>query len=416
MKEEKFTIEELYEAYEDCIKNKKSSNDYLEYELRYQKRDLIKLLDEINNKTYKVWNSYSFIAYKPKIREIFAAGFRDRIVHHLLVLNLEEYFENRFVYNVFSCRKWKWALLWVKTLFKDLQKINIFNKNSELNLKLQSKEKLYYLQLDLKWFFMNIDKNILYNLLNQHLKLKNFKNYKLLRYISKEIIFNNPVKWVEKRWKLSLYKLVPSSKSLFWRPKNKGLPIWNLTSQFFANIYLNELDNYIKRDLQTKYYYRYVDDFLLLWTKEELTIKLSKIELFLKDKLKLRLSENKTRFFPANYDIDFIWYVIRDTKIILPRKRNINSFKDVLYHEKINNKDTFNHTFASINSYLWILKQAKTYKLRQKYLSKLNTISFKQNDWHLKITQNNDIFNILNSNKKPLKKGEISSLSKGSPR
>jgi hypothetical protein len=201
-----------------------------------------------------------------------------------------------------------------------------------------------------------------------------------------------------------LYKLVPSSKSLFWRPENKGLPIWNLTSQFFANVYLNELDNYIKRDLQTKYNYRYVDDFLLLWTKEVLTFKLNKIELFLEDKLKLRLSENKTRFFPAHYDIDFIWYIIRAKKIILPRKRNINSLKNVLYHEKINNKEIFNHTFASINSYLWILKQAKTYKIRQKYLSKLNTISFKQNDWYLKVTQNNEIFNILNSNKKPLKK------------
>ena len=82
---EKFTLEELYNAYEDCVKNKKSSIDYLEYELKHKKTDLIKLLDEVNTKTYKVGSSYSFISYKPKIREIFAANFRDRIVHHLLV-------------------------------------------------------------------------------------------------------------------------------------------------------------------------------------------------------------------------------------------------------------------------------------------------------------------------------------------
>ena len=237
---QKFSFEELYSAYLDCIKNKKSSIDYLEYELKYKKNDLLKLLEEINTKTYKLWNSYSFIAYKPKIREIFAANFRDRIVHHLLVWNLEQYFEKRLYKNVFSCRTWLGALLWIKTLFKDLNKV---------------KDDNYYLQLDLKWFFMNIDKDILLKLVNKHIKKKNFNNHLILRYLTKEIIFNDPVRWVVKKWKMSLYKLVPKSKSLFWRPKNKWLPIWNLTSQFFANIYLNELDNYIKRDMQTKYYF-----------------------------------------------------------------------------------------------------------------------------------------------------------------
>ncbi|MFK7779543.1 MAG: reverse transcriptase domain-containing protein [Candidatus Gracilibacteria bacterium] len=386
---ESFTLEELYIAYEDCIKNKKSSRDYLEYELKHKKTDLIRLLEEINTKTYKLGNSYSFIAYKPKIREIFAAGFRDRIVHHLLVGKLENYFEKRFINNVFSCRKGKGALLGIKTLFKNLGKVDDNN---------------YYLQLDLKGFFMNIDKEILFSLVNKHITKKNFQNYKLLRYLIKEIIFNNPVVGVEKRGKMSLYKLVPKSKSLFGRPKNKGLPIGNLTSQFFANIYLNELDNYIKRELKTKYYYRYVDDFILLGTFDELIVKLEKIEIFLEDKLRLRLSETKTKFLPVNYDIDFIGYIIRAKKIMLPRKRNINSMKEVLYQEKMNNKDTFNHTLSSINSYLGILKQAKTYSLRKKYLTKLNSIIFKQNNGYLKVTRNDTIYSILDSNKKPLKK------------
>lgn len=388
---EKFTLEELYTAYEDCIKNKKSSRDYLEYDLKYKKTDLLKLLDEINTKTYKVWNSYSFIAYKPKIREIFAASFRDRIVHHLLIWKLENYFEKRFYKNIFSCRKWKWALLWIKTLFKDLDKVDDTN---------------YFLQLDLKWFFMNIDKNILFNLVNKHITKKNFKNHLILKYLIKEIVYNDPVKWVEKRWKMSLYKLVPKSKSLFWRPKNKWLPIWNLTSQFFANIYLNELDNYIKRDLQTQYYYRYVDDFILLWTKQDLKYKLQKIEIFPENNLKLRLSENKTKFLPVTYDIDFIWYVIRAKKVLLPRKRNINSMKNVLYHQKSNNSDIVNHTISSINSYLGIIRQAKTYYLRKKYLSNLNSLIFKQNEWFFKITKNEQIYSILNSNNSILKKYE----------
>jgi RNA-directed DNA polymerase len=389
MEKKLFTLEDVFIAYNDCIRNKKSSKDYLEYDLKYWKLDLVKLLEEVNTKTYKVWRSYCFIACKPKIREIFAANFRDRIIHHLLIGEIENYFEKRFVNNVFSCRKWKWALLGIKTLFRDLQKVDETN---------------YYLQLDLKGFFMNIDKDILYFLVKKHLRKKNFEKYDLLKYLAKEIIYNDPVKGVEKRGKMSLYKLVWKSKSLFWKPKNKWLPIWNLTSQFFANIYLNELDNYIKRDLKTEYYYRYVDDFILLWTKNELKIKLEKIEFFLNDKLLMKLSENKTKFLPVNYDIDFIWYFIRAKKIILPRKRNINSMKEVLYQKKINDKDISKHTLSSINSHLGILRQAKTYKLREKYLKKLNDIVFIQNKWFLKLSLNSTIYNILESNKKPLKK------------
>ncbi|MDD3645796.1 MAG: reverse transcriptase domain-containing protein [Candidatus Gracilibacteria bacterium] len=449
MEKQSFSLEELYIAYKDCIKNKKSSKDYLNYELEYGKSDLVKLLQEINSKTYKVGRSYCFIAYKPKIREIFASSFRDRIVHHLLVGKLEGYFEKRFYKNVFSCRKEKGALLGVKTLYKDLQKIpnchgragyhchgqagyhchypagpdNLgeFNQLSrspcgspcqargrggqvKKDLIGQRNEEWCYLQLDLKGFFMNIDKDILYKLINNHITKKNFENHLLLRYLIKEIIYNDPVAGVEKRGKLSLYKLVPKSKSLFGRPKGKGLPIGNLTSQFFANIYLNELDNYIKRDLKTAYYYRYVDDFILLGTKQELKNKFNKIEIFLENMLKLRLSENKTKLLPVTYDIDFIGYVIRAKKIILPRKRNINSFKDVVYKQKINNKDVVDHTFSSINSYLGILRNTKSYNLREKYLNKLNDIVFKQNLDYLKITKDNELYYILDSNKKPLKK------------
>ena len=166
----------------------------MEYELKYWKDDLFKLLDEINTKTYKVWKSYTFISRKPKLREIFAASIRDRIAHHLLVWLLEPYFEKRFIKNTFSCRKWKWALLGIKTLYNDLQRCD---KN------------FYYLQLDLKSFFMSIDKNILFELINKHLRYKNFENYLLLRYLSKEIIYNDPTILVEKKWYKSLFSQIP---------------------------------------------------------------------------------------------------------------------------------------------------------------------------------------------------------------
>lgn len=389
MKEVLFKIEDIFEAYNNCIKNKKSSIDYLDYHTKNGKDDLFTLLDEINSKIYKVWKSYCFIARKPKLREIFAANFRDRIVHHLLISILEPYFEKRFIKNTFSCRKWKWAVLWIKTLFKDIQKLD---------------KTYYFLQLDLKSFFMSINKDILYEILNKHLRFKNFDKYLLLRYLSKEIIYNNPVLWVEKKWNLSLFSTIVSSKSLFWRDWNIWLPIWNLTSQFFANVYLNELDRYIKKDLKTQFYYRYVDDFILLWTKEELIEKKKQIENFLKERLKLSLRETKTKLLPINYDIDFIWYIIRDTKFLLPRKRNINTFKQVIYKQNIQNKEQLNHTFASINSILWSMLLTKNFLLRKNNLLKLNEITFSNTRDFKKIIKNENIYNLLEKNKKRMKK------------
>ncbi len=437
-KEVLFNIEDIYRAYNDCIKHKRSSKDYLEYELKYGKDDLFTLLDEINSRTYKVWKSYTFIAKKPKLREIFAASFRDRIVHHLVVSILEPYFEKRFIKNVFSCRMWKWALLWVKTLFKDLQKLsklpchypawlydsrsvifgldpNIQENRSPCQARgwqyketvgWQEKQNYYYLQMDIKSFFMSIDKDILFEILNKHLTYKNFPNYLLLRYLVKEIIYNDPTILVEKRWDKTLFWDIPYWKSLFhlhW--KNCWLPIWNLTSQFFANVYLNELDKFIKKDLKTKYYYRYVDDFILLWNRQDLQEKLIKIKKFLLEKLFLQISDKKTKLLPINYDIDFIWYILRDTKYLLPRKRNINTFKQVVFKENVSNKKELNHTFSAINSHIWHLKNTKTFSLRKNHLNNLNQVIFSNIQDFKKIIKNEKIYNLLdNQNKKPMKK------------
>lgn len=113
--------------------------------------------------------------------------------------------------------------------------------------------------------------------------------------------------------------------------------------------YLNELDKFIKKDLKTKYYYRYVDDFILLWGKEDLQEKLIKIKSFLKEKLSLQIADTKTKLLPINYDIDFIGYILRDTKFLLPRKRNINTFKQVI--------------FSNIQDFKKIIKNEKIYNL-----------------------------------------------------
>ncbi len=387
-----FSIEELYLAYNDCIKHKRSSKDYLEYILDYGESDLFDLLLEINTKTYTIKPSTCFVATYPKLREIFAANFRDRIVHHLVVNAIEPYFEKRFISWVYSCRVGKWNIAWVKKLFWIVKWLS-------------NKENFYYLQMDIKSFFMSIDKNILFNIFKKTLPKINHKNQDLILYLLEVIIFNDPTIKAKKVWKEDIFSSIPEQKTLFKIPKNCWLPIWNLTSQFFANIYLNEFDQFIKRKLQVKYYFRYVDDFILIWKKEELLDIKDKIIDFLQNNLKLQIANGKTKFLPINYDIDFIWYVIKDKSFILPRKRNINAFKQVIYKKDYKNEENISKTFSSINSYFGILKHSNSFDLRKKLSFQVQDgCIMKKNDDFLKINLDKSIYNILNSDKKTMQK------------
>ena len=155
----------------------------------------------------------------------------------------------------------------------------------------------YILKMDIRKYFENIDKRILYKILQ-----KNIKDKKLL-YI--------------------LYKIINSKNG------NKGLPIGNYTSQMFANIYLNEVDQYIKRELKCKYYYRYMDDSIIFFkTKEEAIEKLEKIKNFLNKNLKLELNE-KTQIFKSKQGVNFCGYMINPYRIKI-RNRNKKSLKKTI--------------------------------------------------------------------------------------
>ena len=129
----------------------------------------------------------------------------------------------------------------------------------------------------------------------------------------------------------NLLSLVPKEKSLFYTPKNKGLPIGSLTSQFFANIYLNELDQFIKHQLKIKYYLRYVDDFIILANNTKTLINWQKeIQTFLQEKLKLTLHPKKIIIQHKSKGIDFLGYITRE-KYLLVRNKTIKTFKRKIY-------------------------------------------------------------------------------------
>ena len=147
----------------------------------------------------------------------------------------------------------------------------------------------YYLQLDIKNFFYSIDKNILFKKLFDGVQKSNYDKEakQKINWLSNIIIYNDVTKNYVFRGDSERLKNIPPHKTLFKTPKHLGLPIGNLTSQFFANLYMNDFDHFVKRELKQKYYIRYVDDFVIFGDdKKELSQTKQKIEEYLCSKLK----------------------------------------------------------------------------------------------------------------------------------
>ena len=330
----------------------------------------MRLERELKTKTYRPSRSILFAARKPKLREIFAADFRDRVVHHVLVDYLERIYEPIFIHDSYACRKDKGTHAAVMRLQSFLRKAS---KNG--------KTRAYYLQLDIKDFFTSIDKNILFSL------LKNKTSNRDILWLTRQVLFHDPTKFFILRDDENIVNKVPSNKSLFGKHNLMGLPIGNLTSQFFANVYMNELDQFVKHSLKVHFYIRYVDDFVLLSDNLETLIKWRQdIERFLSEKLLLRLHPKRRKLQPISNGIDFLGYIIR-SDYILVRRRVINNLNSRLRHfERLNPTSSINALQACVQSYLGHFKWADTYRL-MKGLEKKRMLSdyFQIRNYRLKI-------------------------------
>lgn len=336
---------------------------------------MLKLEGELKNKIYHPSRSILFASRKPKLREIFAADFRDRVVHHVLVDYLESIYEPIFIHDSYACRKNKGTHAAVMRLQSFLRKVS---RNGKV--------RAYYLQLDIKDFFTSIDKTILFRLIN-----KKIANRDIL-WLTKKIIFHDPTTSFVLRDRENIINKIPPNKSLFAKNNLKGLPIGNLTSQFFGNVYLNELDQFIKHNLKVHFYIRYVDDFVLLGRdRDELMRWAKEMEGFLKIRLHLRLHPKRKKLQPISNGIDFLGYITRKDYILV-RHRVINNLNSRLRHfeclNSINSKNAItqerhqssnsakrhNALRACVQSYLGHFKWANTHRLMVKLREK-NIIS-----------------------------------------
>lgn len=326
--EEIISIENLLLAWSEFIKGKRKRKDVRLFQINLME-NIILLHNELLNYTYKHGDYQAFNICDPKPRNIHKATVYDRLVHHAVHRKLYPFFDRTFSPYSFSCRLNKGTHKALKYFH------SFFYKVSKNNTKT-----CWVLKCDIKKFFANINHEILFSILKDHIHDKN-------------------VLWL-------LRKIISS----FNTKPGTGLPLGNLTSQLFVNIYMNEFDQFAKHKLKAKYYIRYTDDFLLFsenkfWLEEQI----DPIKNFLWEKLKLNLHPKKIHLKTVASGMDFLGWVNFPNHRLLrtaTKKRMMRKIKE-------------NPSKETIVSYFGLLSHGDTYKIRKNILEELPKIQKNKN-------------------------------------
>nr|WP_298118267.1 RNA-directed DNA polymerase [uncultured Pseudomonas sp.] len=328
-----YPFRDLVQAYYDCRRSKRNSASALAFEADLE-RNLTQLHSGLTAGTYRPGRSICFVVTRPKAREVWAADFRDRIVHHLLYNHVAPRFYASFIADSCACIPGRGTLYAAKRLESKIRSIT------------QNWAKpVHYLKCDLANFFVAIDKQAL----RQQLAKRITEPWWLA--LAEQILMHDPRTDYEVRSPRHLFNRVPQHKRLTAQPASLGLPIGNLSSQFFANVYLDALDQFVKHRLRCKHYVRYVDDFVLLHeSPQQMNAWLAEIEAFLPS-LGARLNPSKTILQPVARGVDFVGHVIKPWRRIT-RKRSVAQAM------KRTAAATADELRETANSYFGLLSQA----------------------------------------------------------
>ena len=325
----------------------KSTKAYVKRFEENLQSNLLSLCNDLYDRTYKAMPSTCFIITEPKKREIFAAAFRDRIVHHLYFELTHEMFEKTFIYDTYSCIKDRGTHFGIARLDHHIRSC------SENYTK-----KCYVLKLDIKGYFMSIDRILLLGIAKESLK-KHGCNDNFILWLTDEIIQLDPTQRCNVLATKKEYEDLPDSKTLFKSKRNCGLPIGNLTSQLFSNVYLNVFDQWMKREMRCNHYWRYVDDaYVVSCDKEWLKSLKEKAGAFLRDRLHLELHQGKSHIVDATKGVEFLGAFVKPHRIYIsnPSLRRMK-------------KSTFDgnvHKILASTSRYGVLGHYKSYNIRKK--------------------------------------------------
>lgn len=328
------SFHELVLAWKDCRRNKRNTGSALAFEAHLE-RNLCDLYDELLAGTYRPGRSICFVITRPKPREVWAADFRDRIVHHLLYNRIAPRFHASFSAESCACIPGRGTLYGARRLEAHI-------RSATENWSRPA----HYLKLDLANFFVSIDKTILASQLDAKV------HEPFWRALARTILFHDPREDFELRGRAELLALVPPHKRLANAPAHCGLPIGNLSSQFFANVYLNALDQFVKHQLGARRYVRYVDDFVLVHTCPQwLNAARERIEAFVIERLAARVNPSKTILQPVERGVDFVGHVIKPWRRTT-RRRTVMAALHRLERQPAQ------EVFATGNSLLGLVRQA----------------------------------------------------------
>lgn len=360
------------EAYNQCISNKMTSEQCVCY--RICDTDLIRLMEECEARQYEPSTSICFIVTFPKLREIFAAAFRDRIVQHWICIRIEPLFEARFIAQgdvSWNCRKNRGTQKAVMALRMDILEVSE-NYSREA----------WVGRFDIQSFFMSIDIRILERYAVDFVrKYYHGDDLELLVYLLTVTIRHRPQTNCVRRGDEELWKQLPRHKSLFFAESYRGMPIGNITSQILANFYMSFFDEYMVslcRSIGARYE-RFVDDFTLVCRRKQDVLMLrDKAEVFLHEKLNLRMHHDKQYIQDVTKGVYFVGAVIKMNRVYLSNRtiggliNVLRKLQNFLTHIddpcNVNDAYELEHYLASVNSYFGFMAGKNEYAVKRRVI------------------------------------------------
>ncbi len=317
------SLENLLEAWREFLRGKRHKKDVQEFQVRFMD-NLLDLHADLQYKRYRHGGYHAFTITDPKSRHIHKASVRDRLLHHAIYRVLYSYFDKKFIYDSYSCRRGKGT-------HKALNRFRQFSNTLSHN----RTKTVWVLKCDIRKFFASIDQDILLKIVRRH-------------------ISDTDTIWLIER-------VVRSFEST---GKGKGLPLGNLTSQLLVNVYMDVFDQYVKHGLTQKYYIRYADDFVIMHHDRGVLLEvLVKIYEFLDENLKLTLHPDKIFLKTVSSGVDFLgWIHFSDHRVLraVTKRRMLKNVK-----RKEGNE-------ATVQSYLGLLGHGNARGLQIKVKNTLN--------------------------------------------
>ncbi len=329
----------LFEAWETFKSDKQKKPDVAGFEWKLEE-NLFDLHHDLRTHAYKHGAYTAFWIRDPKLRNIYKATVRDRILHHAVFRVLNPIFEPTFIATSFSCR-----------IGKGTHRGMLYVRDTIRKISANYTRPCFVLKCDIRKFFDSVDQNILTDILKK--RIKDEETISLLDELVGS--YSSPCRERERE---------RESRSA----TRKGIPIGNLTSQLFANIYMNEFDQFIKHGLGVKNYARYTDDFVVLSEdRSYLENLLSSIKSFLGDKLLLELHPKKVEILRYSRGVDFLGYVALPYHIAVRTKTKRRMMRKLKERIRMYKQGEISETalFASLDSYLGVLSHADAHNLKQ---------------------------------------------------